>query len=408
MNKSKAFDVIKNLFLSFLSYAMPTAVLQFIIQPILASRLGGELNGQYLTLMSLNYLIIGVTASVLNTTRMLQDKEYRERGLVGDFNIFFAVYAAVIIVVIPLGQYLYTGVFDIVEMLLCTVISLLYLYHDYIFAQYRIRMQFNKILINNILLVVGYFLGLGLFFLCGKWQVVVITAYAIGAVFDFFNTDFLREPIKKTPMFKQTLLKLLPLTVSMMLSSAMTYCDKLLLYPLLGGESVSIYNSASIVGKMLLMVSSPLSSVLLSYAIQVDTLKFKMGKKKILLGVAFLIVAYLACVLVGFPLTDLLYPDWADQSQKFIPITVAASLFTLLANVINTIVIRFYKPSFQIVLQCINLAVYLIAALVLWYFFSLMGFCLGVMIAGIVKMLLLAFILLFKKSNINQAKETTS
>ena len=82
-------DIIKNLCLSFLSYAMPTVVLQFVIQPLIASRLGGELNGQYLTLMSLNYFVIGITASVLNTVRMLQQEEYGKKSLVGDFNVFF-------------------------------------------------------------------------------------------------------------------------------------------------------------------------------------------------------------------------------------------------------------------------------------------------------------------------------
>lgn len=408
MNKSKIIDIVKNLCFSFLAYAMPTAVLQFIIQPILANRLGSELNGQYLTLMSLNYLIIGVTATVLNTTRMLQDAEYKKRGFVGDFNIFFIIYAAIIIVVIPLGQYFYTKIFNPIEMLLCVVIALLYLYHDYIFAQYRLRMQFNKILINNILLVVGYFVGLWLFFLCGKWQVVIITAYAIGAVFDFINTDFLREPIRITPMLSDTFRKILPLMISSLIASSITYCDKLLLFPLLGGTSVSIYNSASVVGKMLILVSSPLNSVFLSYMIQTDTLNIKIKKKQILLLLAFLGFAYFACVVVGFPLTDLLYPDWAAESQKYIPITVATSLFTLTGSVINTVVIRFYKTSFQITIQCINLFVYLICALSLWYFFSLMGFCVGIMIAGLLKMIFLISILLLKKPNINNFKEKES
>ena len=153
---------------------MPTMVLQFVIQPIMASQLGGDLNGQYLTLMTLNYFFIGITASVLNTVRMLQDEEYRQKSLVGDFNVFFLIYAIIIAVAMPIGFIVYTKSTNIVDILLYVVVGLLYLYHDYIFAQYRLELNYKKILINNILLVVGYFIGLGIFFIIPKWQIVII------------------------------------------------------------------------------------------------------------------------------------------------------------------------------------------------------------------------------------------
>lgn len=376
---------------------MPTAVLQFIIQPIIAKQLGSELNGQYLTLMSLNYFMIGITASVLNTVRLLQQKQYDENNLRGDFNIFFCIYAVFIVIVMPLGYRYYTGSSNPVDLFLFVVISLLYLYHDYIFVQYRLKLQYNKILINNIILVAGYFLGLLAFREIRKWQIVIICAYALGAIYDFFNTDLIREPVRKTPLFQSTLKKTAMLTVSTALSSAITYCDKLLLYPVLGGTSVSVYNTASIVGKMLILVSAPLNSVLLSYIVRVDQLHLKFKKKQIVLFSLGLIAAYCLCVGIGFPLTDFLYPDWASTSQKYIPITVAASLFVFLGNLLNTVVIRFYKASFQVMIQAVNLVIYLLASLLCLHFWSLWGFCIGVAAAGLIKMVMLIVILFTKK-----------
>ena len=397
--KSSLKDVIKNLVLSFLSYAMPTMVLQFIIQPIIASKLGGELNGQYLTLMTLNYFFIGITASVLNTVRMLQDEEYKSKSLVGDFNVFFVIYAAILTVAMPIGFILYTKSFNIVDIVLYLVIGLLYLYHDYIFAQYRLELNYKKILINNVVLVIGYFIGLGIFFVYPKWQIVMISAYLLGGIYDFFNTTFIREPVKVTPMFRATAKKISLLTCSQALSSTITYCDKLILYPLLGGICVSIYNTAAIVGKMLILLSAPLNSVLLSYLVKEDTLKINFNKKKIIGAIGLLLLAYGACVAVGFPLTSLLYPDWASESQKYIPLTVAISGLALLSNLLNTVVIRFYKTSFQVVIQSINLAVYLGFALTFMYFWSLWGFCVGSIFAGVIKMLILLIIILKVKKN---------
>ena len=115
MSKFSLKDVAKNLVLNFASYALPTVVLQFVVQPIIARRLGVDLNGQYLTLMSLNYFLIGVTAAVLNTVRMLQEEEYQKKGIRGDFNFFFLIYALILAVIMPIGYILYTGTINILE-----------------------------------------------------------------------------------------------------------------------------------------------------------------------------------------------------------------------------------------------------------------------------------------------------
>ena len=101
--RSKYMKIVKNFVLNFMSYALPTFFLQFVVQPIIARRLGSEANGQYLALMSLNYYIIAVTASVLNTVRMLQNEKYKQNKLVGDFNIFYLAYVLIVMILFPLG-----------------------------------------------------------------------------------------------------------------------------------------------------------------------------------------------------------------------------------------------------------------------------------------------------------------
>ena len=395
-------EVILNLIYSFASYAMPTAVLQFIVQPIIAKLLGSDLNGQYLTLMSFNYFMIGVTASVLNTVRMLQQKKYDEQSVKGDFNIIYVIYTCILLVVMPIGYLGYVGTADFCEIVLYLIIGNLYLYHDYIFCQYRLNLQYNKILVNNILQVLGYGIGLLIFLKTKKWQFVYISAYSISFVYDFFNTDYIREPVRRTHIFLDTVKILLIYTCSMLFSSSITYCDKLILYPILGGESVSIYNTASLVGKMLVLISAPLNSVLLSYIVKIDSLDFKIPKKYIVFFACGILVAYGGCVGIGYPLTRFLYPDWATKSQAYIPITVAASLINLLGNLFNTVLLRFCNIKFQIIIQAINFVIYISIGLLLLNIASLMGFCVGILIAAIIKLIMMVFI--FKKKRLNNNK----
>ena len=410
MGKFSVREILKNLVLNFFSYALPTVVLQFVVQPIIARKLGADLNGQYLTLMSLNFLMIGITAAVLNTVRMLQNEKYEQLNVVGDFNLIFLIYALVLIVVMPLGYLFYVSEPSIIDAVLYVVIGLLYLYHDYIFAQYRLRMQFNKILINNGILVLGYCLGIVVFlFVCPKWQFVFIISYFLSGIYDFINTDFIKEPIVKTPLLRETVGKIGSLMVANSLNSSIAYFDKLLLYPLLGGIAVSVYSTASLVGKMLYLVSSPLTSLLLSYLVKIETFRLSAIKKHTFKIVALLIVGYIACVGIGYPLTNFLYPQWASESHVYIPITVAANLFMLVGNLINTILIRYYKTSFQMIIQAINLALYLIVSLSLMHFWGLLGFSLGVAIVAAIKMVILLVIIgrIDQKSNVPRGGNIT-
>ncbi len=387
--------VIKNFILNFLSFALPTVVLQFVVQPLIAAKLGGDLNGQYLTLMSLNFFLIGISATVLNTVRMLQNEKYEKNNVVGDFNIIFLFYALLLILIMPLGYLLYVKDTNIIDILLYVLIGILYLYHDYIFAQYRLRMQFNKILINNGILIVGYAIGTLLFmFVLPKWQFVFICAYVLTGIYDFVNTTFIREPLKKTEFFSETVKKVGSLMVANSLNSSIAYFDKLLLFPLLGGVAVSVYNTASLVGKMLYLVSFPLNSLLLSYLVKIKRFRLASVKKYIFRTVVVLILGYIVCVLVGYPLTDLLYPLWASESHIFIPITVASNLFLLISELINTVLLRYYKISFQMIIQSVNLVMYLGVSLVAMYFWGLLGFSIGVSIVALIKTVVMLIIII--------------
>lgn len=389
-------EVILNILYSFISVALPTAVLQFIVQPVIAKYLGSESNGQYLTIMSLNYFLIGITSAVLNNVRLLQQQRYSKEKYKGDFNIFLGIYVIIILIAMPIGWIFYTKSFNVLEILLLLLVSYLYLYHDYICVEYRINLQYNKVLINNILMTLGYAFGVILFIMTKKWQIVFISAYTLPTIFDLFNTSFIKEPFTYTPLFRETLGKVSKLTCSNALGTAPAYCDKFVLYPILGGESVSIYNSASIVGKLLILVSAPLNSVFLSYIVRIKELKVKFTVKKGIIVVGILILAYFTCVIVGYPLISLLYPDWAIESYRYIPITVAGSLFMLISNLLNIIIIRFYNLTYQIIIEVFSLIAYFIATLAALYLWGLYGFCIAVAIVAFLKMIVMITVIFIK------------
>jgi mannose-1-phosphate guanylyltransferase len=68
-----------------------------------------------------------------------------------------------IVIVLSIGRIFFSKIYSIYDLVLYFIIGLLFLYHDYVFAQYRLKLQYNKILINNAILVLGYFAGVFVF-----------------------------------------------------------------------------------------------------------------------------------------------------------------------------------------------------------------------------------------------------
>ena len=90
--------------------------------------------------------------------------------------------------------------------------------------------------------------------------------------------------------------------------------DRLLLFPLAGGAIASIYFSASIIGKIVTLISSPISNVFLSYFVRIKQLTMKNLYGLLILSGILEIMAYGVILLISPLLLRLLYPQWWAES----------------------------------------------------------------------------------------------
>lgn len=134
-----------------------------------------------MTVIALNYFITCITASILLQTRLLQNEKYDKNKFVGDYNIILIVMAIFNSFAMAIGTYLYMGTdVSLIDIVLCVIMTLLFLLHDYICVQYRVELNYSRILVSNIVLCVGYVIGIIVFLnFCSKWQLVFIIAYVL-------------------------------------------------------------------------------------------------------------------------------------------------------------------------------------------------------------------------------------
>ena len=82
--------------------------------------------------------------------------------------------------------------------------------------------------------------------------------------FVLFKTRLLKEPFVKTGLFSKVNGDVNRLVIATIISNMMNYADKLVLYPIIGGYAVSVYYTATILGKIIGMLTGPINSVILA------------------------------------------------------------------------------------------------------------------------------------------------
>lgn len=403
----KAFTIIKDLALSVLAYTLPAVGLSFFIQPAMARVVSDEVYGRFLTLLGLIRLLVGIFITSLANVRQLRDKDYQEKGEQGDFNFQLIVSVALSSILLIVVLYFYQAR-DFWEYFLCLVTMILIMLHDYYSIYYRVVIQYKKLVIDNIIIVLGHCLGLLIYIHYPVWQIVMLSGYALGTAYVLFTSPYPKESLRLTSLGKETRKKHLQLGSSHVLKDSINYCDRLLIYPILGGDQVSVYSAAAVVGKVVQLVCGPSQRVILSYIVRQKTLHQKDVKKLLLLSIPLVAIAYGALYLVGLVLLPLMYPQYAQEAEKILWLILLSIVLNAFADILNILLLRFDRTSIQLVISSIRLTCYLSMALLLSGFFGLMGFCYGYFAAAFVFCAFTVTRLLFITGKKKQTPDTDS
>lgn len=396
VSKDIIFNIIANL--------IPVAVLQLIVLPYIANGLGDEKNGQFLTILALLHFIVPITSNSLSTARLLLNQKYQEDKIIGDFNLWLSLYAISNLGLVVIGCLLYFDKVDTIDIATICLLSVIWMIKDYLLVEFRLSLTYSKILINNIFLTIGLLAGTYVFTFFPKWYIIFISGYGVAFIHAVLSTSLLREPFSKTYEFKHLSNVIIKLVAANILGMLAVNMDRLLLFPLAGGVMVSIYFSASIIGKIVTLISSPISNVFLSYFVRIKQLSLRNFYRILILSAILGISAYAIIILVSPLLLKWLYPQWWIESMKYIHITSGISSIELVTALTMPILLRFNGVNVQMKLQTIYFILYLVCGLLLYQFWELKGFALGVMLATLSKMCLISYYLTKKIRQLNNIK----
>lgn len=381
--------IITDIFLNIIATFIPMFTLQFLILPYVASKIGADSYGQLLTVITLVNLSASTFGGVLNNSRLINFRKYDELKIQGDFNIILIIFVAVNVFVVSLGLIYYGRSLEIMEIVVLVVSSLLMLLNIYGSVEFRIKLNFKYILLNSVMMLVGYLVGFVVFLLTKNWLFIYFLGFAFNNFFIVKKTNIFKEPLKKTLLFKTIFSKTLLLLASGILVSLGAYVDKLLIFPLLGGSAVTIYYTATILGKTIALAIEPITGVLLSYFAHMK--KFSSSNFGVLMVISAIVgtISYFGIIFLSKPVLNFLYPQYAEESLKYIYITTLSIIITITCNIVNSVLLKFCNVKWQIYINGIYMLVYISLSITFLMMYGLIGFCIGMLIAISIKLVLM-------------------
>lgn len=389
MNKRK---VIFDMALNIVAAAIPTFVLQLLILPNLAKFMSDDNYGLLVTVLAFLNVMPATIGNVLNNIRLLYNENYKETHNEGDFNVLLAILEGFTFISVVVFLIYYDDNLTLYTVLLTGFIALLWLAREYFIVAFRLIINYKAILLCNIVLVAGYGIGYLLFLWTGVWQVIYIVGLMLSLIYCFVRSDLWKEPFKITPLFKRTSSQGLLLMVAKVLNRLLVYADKIIVFPVLGGALVSVYYAATVFGKVVSLMITPVNSVMLTYLAKTKKKKNSMLKSALLLGTAVCAVGYVVCVLVSRPVLTILYPQYVDQAMNYIYLTTGTTVLYALISIVDPFIMKFFDMKWQIAINGGTVIVYLALGISLLIPLGLMGFCIGALLTNVIKLLFMIFI----------------
>lgn len=389
MNKKKA---IGDAVLSIASSAIPLVSLQLVLMPLLARYLPNDNSyGLVVTLLGVT-TVISQTFGPLNNIRLMLDYEYKEHQLSGDFNVLVLIFSGVSGLCAIVGTYIYIGTFEVSHIFLIVLVTIINVLVGYFSVAFRLEIDYRKILLSNLMLCLGYFVGFVIFLCTNYWEWIYLIGAMLQLIYVLSNSDLHKEPYRITCLMRGTLYQSLVVMAAGLLASLATYIDRFLLFPLIGGEALSTYHASTILGKAIALGITPIAGVMLSYFSGMRKISAK--NMTVIIGLTSLVgaVGYLLCILISPTILQLIYPQWAQEALTLIYVTTLTAVINMICSVISPMILKFRNINWQFFIHGLRIFVYLSVSILLLKRYGLIGFCVGALFASIVQMIAMVLI----------------
>lgn len=405
--KNFASDMILNM----IGFGIYIISQQIILLPILDKMVSEDIYANIVLYISILNVVCNTTGGELGNVRLVRDSEYKARNIIGDFTRILVLLSPIIaIIVFPLFIYLQ---YSVIGSIIFTITILLANIRLYATCFYRLRQTYKKVIIQNILYLVGIVIGLGIFVLSKNIYVLLCIPELISVFYALKNSDILEMKFTKTKEMFETVKKLFQLGFVSFLTNLMNYFDRFLIYPMFGAAAIAMYYAVNSMAKVASLVTNPMSNVILSWVSNAsdEKSKTKILKMTLFTNIPVIILVTLLTIPCSYIALWILYHEYIYSKEAIIliiPISLTTAFGTASA-LIKSVLLK-YSNTNKLVITYI---VYFLAFAGLAYFLSrnlgILGFTIANLISQIILWILFIVLLLTakeKENNLPQKENT--
>lgn len=371
--------------INILASVIYTFARQIVVFPLLAAKLSDADYGTLLTVVGLANVCYALVGGSLNNIRLIQNSRYEEQGRHGDFLLLCGAGSAVSVAFTAVLWWVFK--YSWITALLLTAFVLVANLHQYATAFFRLELNFKRNLMENIVVSLAYIAATPVFATKLLWPAVFLIGEGAGLLYTAFVTPVFKEPAAKTPLLGESSKKLIIFMASGLVGNLLMYADRMIIYPVLGAESVSYYSTASFFGKSAGIVMTPIAAVLLGYFSQKN---FSASKKLFTLvngaSLAVLVVFLGGCWLCAPWFTQLLYPTLYEQAAPYIMLANVGAVIGIAGNMAQPMILKCCSTKWLLVIQALYTAAYLGGAWLWLSSYGLLGFCWATIFANGVRL----------------------
>ena len=125
--------------------------------------------------------------------------------------------------------------------------------------------DYKRYCVFYLLIALGYLGGMALYPLWKSWILVMLLGEALAVLYVKCRGTVLSSPWKKSDYYVQNMQSAIQLAGTQLLANAVFNSDRLLLEAFCGGAAVTVFYVATLIGKVISLISTPLNGVLIGY-----------------------------------------------------------------------------------------------------------------------------------------------
>ena len=337
---------------SILGLVLMNAVAQIAAFPLLARVFGEVGYGDIQYLMAYVNMITVSVGCAANLARMTAPaKERMENN--GDYNLFL-LGIALLGVPFTLLIRAFGGVAMDTPTTLCYYLLFVAMaFRYYADVSYKITLRYRRYFLYYLFISVGYGVGALLVWKTHIWPLALLPGEMMGVLFAYLADGTLRRKgLKPSTGFGTVARCILIFFLSEGISNVIFNVDRLILKFLIGSTAVTVYYLATLVGKTVSLVTTPLNSVLIGYLARYEgRFTTKIMKWVFFISLGSFVLFTGACMLGGYIVLLLLYPDELEAVRPYLFIGSLAQVMFFTTSFITVILIRFAKKSYQVIIN---------------------------------------------------------